>query len=206
VLVCGEISKEFFMGTPQPIASFSFSDYLIWEESQSEKHEFVRSEVFAMTDARREHVTVAGNLFAAFRSHLRGSPCRSYIADMKVRLAIADAAFYPAVMVTCDQRDHAADLFMSHPKLIVEVLSDSTAAYDRGDKFADYRKLESLQEFVIVDIAARRVECFRRDASNHWVLFDYSGDGECRFDSIDLDMPLADVFEDVEPPLAEVGQ
>ena len=190
------------MGSPQSIAPFSFEDYLIWEASQPEKQEFVRGEAFAMTGARREHVTVAGNLFAAFKGHLRGGPCRSYIADMKVHVAIADAAFYPDVLVTCDPRDHAADLFMSHPKLVVEVLSDSTAAYDRGDKFADYRKLQSLEEYVIVDIVARRVECFRRDASNHWVLFDYSGDDVCRFDSIDLAIPLADVFEDLEPPSA----
>jgi len=86
---------------------------------------------------------------------------------------------------------------LSHAVLVVEVLSDSTAAFDRGDKFADYRKLPSLQEYVIVDIDARRVECFRRNAENHWVLYDFADDGECEFASIGLTMPTSEVFEDV---------
>ncbi len=134
------------MGIPQPAAKLSFEDYLAWEAGQPEKHEFVRGETFAMAGARRVHVTVSGNLFAAFKGHLRGTPCRTYMADMKLRVEEADSAFYPDVMVSCDPRDHAADLYLSHPVLLVEVLSDNTAAFDRGDKFAHYRKLPSLQE------------------------------------------------------------
>ena len=186
------------MGIPQPVIPFSFEDYLAWESEQPEKHEFVRGEIFAMAGARRAHVTVSLNLASAFKTHLRGTPCRAYMADMKLRVEAADTGFYPDVMVSCDARDHAADLYLSHAVLVVEVLSDSTAAFDRGDKFADYRKLPSLQEYVIVDIDARRVECFRRNAENHWVLYDYAGEGECEFASIGLSLPLAAVFEDVE--------
>jgi Uma2 family endonuclease len=186
------------MGMPQTAQPFSFQDYLAWEAEQSDKHEYVRGETFAMAGAKRVHVTVCGNLFSAFKTHLRGSPCRAYMADMKLRVEEADAGFYPDVMVSCDPRDHAAELFLSHPRLIVEVLSERTAAYDRGGKFAEYRKLASLQEYVIVDIDARRVECFRRDPEHHWVLHDFSETGDCRFASIDLALPLALVFEDVE--------
>lgn len=186
------------MGVPQTAIKFTFEDYLAWEEEQLEKHEFVRGETFAMAGARRVHVTVSGNLFAAFKAHLRGTPCRAYMVDMKLRVEEADAGFYPDVMVSCDRRDHAADVYLSHPTLLVEVLSDSTAAYDRGDKFADYRKLPSLQEYAVVDITARRVECFRRNTENHWVLYDFAGEGECEFASIGLTMPLALVFEDVD--------
>ncbi|MDD5037160.1 MAG: Uma2 family endonuclease [Methylococcaceae bacterium] len=185
------------MGIPQTAAKFSFEDYLAWEGGQVEKHEFVRGEIFAMVGARRAHVTVCLNLASAFKNHLRGTPCRTYMADMKLRVEEADSGFYPDVMVTCDRNDHAADLYLSHPTLLVEVLSDSTAAYDRGDKFADYRKLESLREYVIVDIDARRVECFRRNPENHWVLYDFTGEEKCEFASIGLAMPLALVFEDV---------
>ena len=87
---------------------------------------------------------------------------------------------------------------LCHPVLLVEVLSDNTAALDRGDKFADYRKLPSLQEYAIVDITARRVECFRRNAENHWVLYDFERESECEFASIGLALPLAAVFEEVE--------
>lgn len=190
------------MGMPQPSPAFSFADYLAWEAEQPEKHEFVRGETFAMTGARRVHVTVAGNLFAAYKHHLRGTPCRTYMADLKLRVEAADAGFYPDVMVSCDRRDHAADLYLSHALLVVEVLSDSTAAYDRGGKFAAYRQLASLQEYVVVDVDARRVECFRRDAENHWVLYDYAGEGDCQFASIGLTMPLAAVFEDLEDGLS----
>ena len=192
------------MGIPQPSTPFSFEDYLDYEKEQPEKHEYVRGEIFARAGAMRVHVTVSGNLSAAFKAHLRGTPCRAYMVDLKVRVEAADCGFYPDVMVTCDARDHVADLYLSHPKLVVEVLSDSTAAYDRGDKFADYRKLPSLQEYVIVDIDSRRVECFRRNNDNHWVLYDFEGEAECEFASIGFSMPLAEVFEDVEmenPPL-----
>ncbi|MFM8331641.1 MAG: Uma2 family endonuclease [Candidatus Methylumidiphilus sp.] len=186
------------MGIPQPSPGFSFDDYLAWEQGQAEKHEFVRGETFAMAGARRAHVTVSLNLASAFKSHLRGTPCRAYMADMKLRVEAADASFYPDVMVSCDRRDHAAELFLSHPVLLAEVLSDSTAAYDRGNKFADYRKLPSLREYVVVDIAARRVECFRLNTENHWVLYEFSGDETVEFASIGLLLPLAMVFEDVE--------
>ena len=187
------------MGIPQTAVTFSFEDYLAWEGGQVEKHEFVRGEIFAMAGARQAHVTVSGNLFAAFKSHLRGTPCRAFVADMKLRVEEANAGFYPDVSVTCDRRDHAADLvYITHPVLLVEVLSDSTAAYDRGDKFADYRKLPSLQEYAVVDIDAHRVECFRRNAENRWELYDYTGAETCEFASIGLVMPMGLVFEDVE--------
>lgn len=190
------------MGTPQAVVAFTFEDYLAWEAQQPDKHEFVRGETFAMAGAKRAHVTVCLNLASAFKAHLRGTPCRAYMADMKLRVAEADAAFYPDVMVTCDAGDHAAELFLSKPTLLVEVLSENTAAYDRGNKFADYRKSASLREYAVVDIEARRVECYRRNVDNRWVLHDFS-EGDCRFDSIGLSMPLAAVFEDVEAPGAD---
>ena len=190
------------MSTPQPITRFDLESYLVWEALQPDKHEFVRGEVFAMTGARRDHLTVSGNLFAAFKQHLRGGPCRAYIADMKLRVDAVDAVFYPDVMVSCDRRDHVADLALQHPLLVVEVLSESTAAYDRGGKFAAYRKLESLREYAVVDIEARRVECFRRNAEGHWVLYDYVGPDHAEFASIDFSLPLSEVFEDVEVPAA----
>lgn len=172
------------MGIPQIADRFSFEEYLAWEEQQAKKHEYVRDEVFAMAGARRVHVTVSLNLASAFKNHLRGTPCHAYMADMKLRVELADAGFYPDVMVTCDRRDHAADRYLCHPKLLVEVLSDSTAAYDRGGKFAEYRKLESLEEYAIVDIEAHRVECFRRNAENRWVLYDFAGEDNAVFASI----------------------
>ena len=179
---------------------FTADEYLQWESEQSEKHEYLAGEVFevfTMAGARREHVVVSGNVFATFKQALRGSGCQAYIADMKLRVEPADAFFYPDVMVSCSAQDHRAGLYLSEPKLIVEVLSDSTAAFDRGGKFAAYRSLPSLQEYVIIDITDRRVECYRRTADNGWLLHDYTGEQICQFVCIGVTMALAEVFEDV---------
>lgn len=186
------------MGDAQPVIRLDFDAYLKWEAAQPGKHEYFAGDVFAMVGARRSHVTVTGNLFAVFRAHLRGGSCRVYASDMKLRIAAANASFYPDVIITCDPRDHAADLYLEHPTLIVEVLSEATSAFDRGEKFAAYRRLDGLREFAIVDVEARRVECFRRDSSGHWVLYEFEGSAACEFASIGLSLPLADVFEGVE--------
>ncbi|MEI8574684.1 Uma2 family endonuclease [Methylomonas sp. BW4-1] len=177
---------------------FSAEDYLAWEATQAEKHEFVAGEVFAMTGARQDHVVVSLNIASALKQRLRGTFCRPYIADLKLKVEAAEAFFYPDVMVSCHPGDLGNQQYISNPTLIVEVLSDSTAAYDRGGKFAAYRKLASLQEYLIVDIDARRVECFRRTAENDWLLHDYIGDVDCQLHSLSLSLPLAEIFEDIE--------
>lgn len=176
---------------------FSAEEFLAWEETQTEKHEFVAGEVFAMTGARQDHVIVSGNIFAALKQRLRGTPCRAYIADLKLRVEAADAFFYPDVLVSCHATDLKSQQFISNPSLIVEVLSDSTADYDRGGKFVAYRKLDSLQEYLIVDVDNRRVECFRRTNHNDWLLHDYVGEDDCELTSLGLSLPMAEIFEDI---------
>jgi len=177
---------------------FDSQDYLAWEDLQEEKHEFINGEVFAMGGARREHVVVSGNIFASLKQHLRGTPCHPYIADMKLRVEQQNAFYYPDVMVSCDKNDQKADQFLSNPSLIVEVLSDSTEAYDRGIKFAAYRQLSSLKEYVLVDINTLTVECFRRTEDNNWLLHVTTEQDTCRFDSLELSIAMTDVFEGIE--------
>ncbi|MBU1653891.1 MAG: Uma2 family endonuclease [Gammaproteobacteria bacterium] len=132
------------MEPPQTKPLFDADAYLAWESGQPDKSEYIAGEVFAMVGVRREHTTVALSIGAALREHLRGAPCLPFIADMKLRIATADAFFYPDIMVSCDARDRPAGLlYAEHPKLIVEILSESTAAYDRGTKFAAYRAVDS---------------------------------------------------------------
>ena len=136
---------------------FTAAEYLVWEAGQTERHEFVDGEVFAMAGAEDRHVTVAMNMAFALRQHLTGSPCRTYMSDMKLHVAAANQYFYPDVLVTCSPLDQANATVKSEPKLIAEVLSPSTAAYDRGLKFGLYRALPSLQEYVLsADPAAGR--------------------------------------------------
>ena len=179
---------------------FSAKDYLAWEETQAGKHEFVAGEVFAMVGARQDHVVVSLNIASALKQRLRGTPCRAYVSDLKLKIEAVDAFFYPDVMVSCHPRDLDNQQFISNPSLIVEVLSDSTADYDRGGKFVAYRKLESLKEYLIVDIDARRVECFRRTADNDWLLHDYVGEVDCQLSSLGVSLSLAEIFEDITSP------
>ena len=180
---------------------FDAEAYLDWEERQTEKHDYIAGEVFAMAGARREHVVVSLNLAAAFKQRLRGGPCQAYVADLKVRVVAVDAFFYPDVVVSCDARDHAASQFIEHPSLIVEVLSESTESFDRGQKFAAYRTLPSLREYVLVDLASRRVETFRRTAENGWLLHDYTTESvECYFHALEVSIPLSEIFENLTAP------
>lgn len=178
---------------------FGAEDYLAWEANQPVKHEYLAGEVFAMAGGSDAHVTASGNLYVALRAHLRGTPCRTYIADMKLRVAAADAYFYPDVFVTCSAADAQQPLAKAEPVLVAEVLSPSTEAFDRGGKFAAYRSLPSLQEYLLIDPDRRSVEVYRRDASGHWVLYPYSGDEVLELGSVHLSLPLAQVFEDVAP-------
>lgn len=186
------------MGQAQEVAPLNREAYLAWEAEQPDKHEYLAGEVFAMVGVRREHALVAGTLHARLRAQLKGSRCQTFISDMKLFVAAADAFFYPDVMVTCDERDRRADLAIEHPKLIVEVLSDSTAAYDRGAKFAAYRKLADLDEYLLVDIEHRRLELYRREA-DHWLMFETEADGPAlQLESVAMSLTAREALEDLE--------
>ncbi|NMG46554.1 Uma2 family endonuclease [Azoarcus communis] len=171
--------------------------YLEWEAGQVEKHEYVAGEVFAMVGARREHVLVAGGLYARLRAQLKGTRCQVFVSDMKLFVAEADAYFYPDVMVSCDEGDRRAELAIEHPCLVVEVLSEGTAEYDRGAKFAAYRKLPALSEYLLVDIGARRLELFRRQADGWLMTESVAGMPPLQLRSVDCTLSVDEAFEDL---------
>ncbi|MDB9374898.1 Uma2 family endonuclease [Nodularia sphaerocarpa] len=173
-------------------------EYLDMEEQSDIKHEYIDGYIYVMAGALDSHVTIAGNLFALLRNHVRGSGCRTYIADMKARIESLNRFYYPDVMVTCDQRDQETPAYKRFPTLIVEVLSDSTEAFDRGDKFADYQLLETLEEYVLINTKRQRVECFRRNHQGLWVLQSYTAEKTSfRLNSIDFEATIAELYEDV---------
>jgi Uma2 family endonuclease len=174
-------------------------EYLKLEEKSDIKHEYIDGYAYAMAGAIDSHVTIAGNLFAMLRNHLRGSGCRVYIADMKARIESINRYFYPDVMVTCDRRDRETPQYKQFPCLIIEVLSDSTEAFDRGDKFADYQQFESLREYVLINAKRQRVECFRRNSEGLWVLQSYTAEsGIFQLQSIEFEGTMEALYEDVE--------
>lgn len=193
------------MALPRPAPRFDRQDYFAWEPEQPVKHEYVAGEVFAQAGARQNHVVVAGNCFAALRQRLRGTPCRAYISDMQLEVAQADAVFYPDVMVSCHPEDLAAERVLHHPRVIVEVLSDSTVAYDRGGKFAAYRMLESLQEYVLIDPERRSLEIFRRLPSNDWLLATGDSARALVLAALEMEIGFDEVFEDVAVPETQGG-
>ena len=181
-----------------PAEKLSLTNFLDWENAQPGRHEFYEGAVYAMTGARRAHGEVAGNVFAALKQHVRGSPCRAYMEGMQLQVA-DNAIFYPDVFVTCDAADVRTEMVFRAPVLIVEVLSPSTAAFDQGLKFASYRRLASLKEYVLIDPETRSVDVFRRNADGLFVLHDQTGGAMLNLASIECTVAMADVFEGVTP-------
>lgn len=173
-------------------------EFLAWDETQIIKHEFVRGEVFMMAGGEDRNATVAGNLYIALRLHLRGTPCHVYNSDVKLRVEAADCYFYPDLMVTCSATDAADRLIKREPMLVVEVLSPSTAAFDRGDKFADYRQLPSLREYLLVDVHRRRCDLYRMGADGLWVLYPTQEEQALVFASVGLTLQTTELWSDME--------
>ncbi len=147
--------------TAEPL-KINVADYLEGELISEIKHEYINGDVYAMAGAKRVHNLISGNLFAALHNHLRGTPCRVFASDMKVGIQTAteDYFYYPDLHVSCEnvKNEH----FNSQPKLIIEVLSDSTERKDRAEKFHNYRKIESLQDYVLIAQDCQRVEIYSR--------------------------------------------
>lgn len=181
-------------------SGISLEDYLDGERHSEIKHEYVAGQVFAMAGATEAHATVALNVATLLRNHVRGGPCRVYISDMKVRVDPSDSAFYPDVFVTCHPDDATAPLMKRHPTLIIEVLSDSTAAFDRGAKFAHYRQLTTLVEYVLIEPERMAIDVFRRADQGRWILEPVGMGETLRLGSVDFACPIESVYEDVTLP------
>ncbi|MFN8373095.1 MAG: Uma2 family endonuclease [Anaerolineae bacterium] len=185
----------------QPEHKWTVEEYLAFERDSQERHEFWNGEVFAMTGASRKHTVITGNVYASLHGQLRKSPCEVYQMDMRVNVSATGLYTYPDVSVVCDKPLFTDDSPPSllNPTLIIEVLSPSTEKYDRGKKFQDYRKLESLQEYLLVAQEAARIEHYVRQPDGKWTLFSDASSLEetITLPSIDCTLALADVYEKV---------
>lgn len=188
------------MALPQTLPRFDIESYLAWEETQAERHEYCAGEVFAMSGGTDAHYTILGNFFAGLKTELSGTPCRPFVSGMKVRIQAADAVLYPDVFVTCDARDKTPEavLAKSHPLLVVEVLSDSTAAYDRGRKFELYQQIPELQEYLIIEQDRLHADLFRKNDAGLWVMHPAGEGGSIELASVGLRLPLSDLYVDVD--------
>ncbi|KOP25008.1 hypothetical protein AMR41_16400 [Hapalosiphon sp. MRB220] len=185
------------MTLSQSHSYLSPEEYLEKEKSSPIKHEYIQGQIYAMSGASDAHVTITANLVTLLRNHIRGSGCRIYVADMKTRIETLNTFYYPDIMVTCDQRDTKFEYFKCYPSLIIEVLSPSTEAFDRGDKFNDYQELETLQEYVLISQTRQRIDCFRRNSEDRWVLYSYRENQDLELTSVNFSCSVAEVYEDV---------
>ena len=180
-----------------PLHRLSLAEYLAWENSQAERNEFWRGEVFAMVGGKRGHGRIIANLMRHLGNHLDSTPCQAFSENMKVQVA-QDAVLYPDVFVTCDREFNADQIVFTVPILIIEVLSPSTQAYDRSQKFAIYRRIESLREYALIDPETRRVEIFRPGDDGLWNLLDMSDEAAIELASVDCRIALGDLFKGME--------
>lgn len=160
----------------QPKPFYSFEDWLANERAEPEtRSEYVNGEAFAMTGAHEAHNLIVTNISGELRYAFKGRACRVYANDMKVHIRAANEGHYPDLIALCGERefhDERTDLLLN-PSLIVEVLSQSTEGYDRGDKFASYRLIPSLREYLLVSQTRMHAELYCRQPDDRWLLSDY---------------------------------
>ncbi|MDB9458318.1 Uma2 family endonuclease [Dolichospermum circinale CS-1225] len=172
-------------------------EYLEWEEQQDIKYEYINGEVFAMTGGTIPHTTIALNLASGLKNHLRRGNCRPFMADAKVGISENGPFIYPDVVVSCHPKDKKAIKFIQFPCLVVEVLSSSTEAYDRGGKFQLYRRIQTLQEYVLISADKVGLDCFRLNDRGLWELHPFVEGDDVHLVSVDFTFPLSLVYEDV---------
>ncbi len=187
-----------------PQRRFTQEEYLELELKADYKSQFVAGEIFAMAGAQPEHIEITDNLTGLFRNLLRGRPCRAYANELRVRVQQADLWTYPDLAVVCGE-PRFETAFNPHsllnPQVIFEVLSPSTEAFDRGDKFARYRLLESLTDYVLVSSERMRVEHFLRLTDGSWKYMEYHrAEDLLPLGSVDCALPLAGIYEGVKLP------
>jgi Uma2 family endonuclease len=175
----------------------SSEEYLEGEKTSLVKHEYIDGQVYAMAGTSDSHAIIIANLIAMLRPHLRGSGCLVMPQDMKVKISKQKKYYYPDLLVTCDDRDRDNRYFKEHPKLIIEVLSDSTEGFDRGKKFEDYRSLPSLEEYVLIRQDRPQIEVFRRNDAGRWELYEVAEAGVWELASVGFQADLRDLYEDV---------
>ncbi|MEO8096343.1 MAG: Uma2 family endonuclease [Acidobacteriota bacterium] len=184
----------------QSPAVLTLTQYLELERASECRHEFYQGRMYPKASGSFRHAVIIGNLVCELGNALQKSPCLVMASAMRIRVSPQGLHTYPDVVVIQDKPKLADDFrdTVSNPTVLVEVLSPSTEAYDRGFKSAQYRTLESLQEYVLVSQTEARVEAFRRQADHTWLLSESIGlDATCEFHSVDCRIPLAEIYDKV---------
>jgi len=189
------------MAVLQTKPRLSEAEYLVIERAAAYKSEFFDGEMFAMAGGSLPHSRIATNLAIEIGNRLKGRPCVPFNSDLRLKVEASGLITYPDLSVICGPIEFASgsDDTVSNPTVIVEVLSPSTEAYDRGAKFDNYRRMPSLQEYLLVSQDAPRVEQFIRQSGGDWLLRVVAGlESSIELPSLNISLPLAEVFAGVE--------
>jgi Uma2 family endonuclease len=191
---------------PQPKPYLTPEEYLALERQAETKSEYWQGETYALAGASTAHTIIGANTLAELVMQLKGRPCTVHTSDLRVKVARAGLYTYPDVTVVCGKAefDDRSEDTLLNPTVIIEVLSPSTEAYDRGTKFEFYRTLESLTDYLLISQSKPIIEHFARQPDDRWLLSTYKGlDAVAPVPSIGCELRLADVYDKVTWPAEE---
>jgi len=181
-------------------------EYLTGEREGDMRHEYFAGEVFAMAGASREHNQISTNIVRLLGNQLLEKPCSVFASDMKVKIQKKKKYSYPDIVVVCEKEEYEDEHndVLLNPVVLIEILSDSTEAYDRGDKFSHYQEIPSFTEYILVSQYTLKIERFTRQPNTSWVYTIYQGEEDIlSVETIDCELPLVEVYRKVR--FAEQG-
>lgn len=180
--------------TKENLSQLTPEEYFAWEEKQLEKHEYIDGEVYAMSGGSKNHSLISVRFITLFSNHLEGGDCETGNSDLRVNIVETANYTYPDVSITCDDRDKTTTQYITYPCLIVEVLSDSTEAYDRGSKFRMYRNNPVLQDYLLVSSTKIEVDLYHKTDASEWIIINYQEGDTVELKSINLSFPVEQVY------------
>jgi Uma2 family endonuclease len=186
----------------QPVAKYvSEKEYLAFERNALDKHEYYKGEIFLMSGASFKHNLIESNFRLLLGNYLKGKKCREFGSNLRIHIPQNTLYTYPDILVLCDEPDFVDDEFdtITNPSVIIEILSPSTANYDRGAKFDLYREITTLKEYVLVDAKTIHVVVYTRNMDNTWTLSETKDlNDNIHLPSIDFTVNVADIYEGID--------
>jgi Uma2 family endonuclease len=176
------------------------AEYFAWEEQQLCRHEYINGEVYAMSGGTQNHSRMALKCAALLENHLPEGRCRVFNSDCRVNIVGTNDYTYPDASVSCDDRDKITPQYITYPCLIIEVLSESTEAYDRGNKFFRYRQNPQLQDYLFVSSQDIAIDLYHKNSSGRWEILNFRSGDSVELQSVNLTFPIEQVYQGIDFP------
>jgi Uma2 family endonuclease len=173
-------------------------EYFAWEEKQLEKYEYINGQVYAMSGGSINHGRIAIRFTAMFETHLENSSCITGNSDIRVNITETSNYTYPDASVTCDDRDKTTTQYITYPCLIVEVLSSTTEAYDRGGKFRMYRNNPVLRDYLLASSTSIEMDLYHKNDSGEWIIINYKEGDTIELKSINLSFAIEQIYRGLD--------